>query len=141
MFEKLDVSQNTISRRIIIMEETREQKIQKWKLLIIERLNSGMSVRQFCEARGYTENMYYHWVNAIHKADPSFDTRRQSTAAPSPMNSFIEIKADMPRQRENTSCAENVPVAVFDAGSVSISLFSNATAPFMRELLEAVRHA
>ena len=123
------------------MEETREQKIQKWKLLIIERLNSGMSVRQFCEARGYTENMYYHWVNAIHKADPSFDTRRQSTAAPSPMNSFIEIKADMPRQRENTSCAENVPVAVFDAGSVSISLFSNATAPFMRELLEAVRHA
>lgn len=141
MFKKLDVSQNTISRRIIIMEEMREQKIQKWKLLISERLNSGMSVSQFCEARGYTENMYYHWVNAIHKADPSFDTRKQSAEASSSMNSFIEVKTDMPKQKVNTSCVEDVPVAVVDAGSVSISLFSNATAPFMRELLEAVRHA
>lgn len=123
------------------MEETREQKIQRWKLLINERLDIGMSVSQFCEAKGYTENMYYHWVNAIHKADPSFDTRRPSTKAPSPVNSFIEVKADTSRQKTNPSCGENVPVAVVDAGSVSVSLFSNATAPFMRELLEAVRHA
>lgn len=42
------------------MKDVRMQKIQKWELLVKERLDSGMSVSQFCKVKGYTENMYYH---------------------------------------------------------------------------------
>ncbi|MCC8081805.1 MAG: transposase [Lachnospiraceae bacterium] len=61
------------------MEETRMQKIQRWELLVKERLDNGMSVSQFCKAKGYTENMYYHWITQIHKLDPDFDTRGKSS--------------------------------------------------------------
>lgn len=128
------------------MEEARMKKIQKWELLVKERLDSGLSVSKFCEVKGYTENMYYHWVNQIHKADPSFNTR--GSAALSPTGSFFEIGISKQRKETKTEKQSepgtesvDTPVAFIEAGDVRISLLSNAAAPFMRQLLEAVRHA
>ncbi|MCD7896194.1 MAG: hypothetical protein LUG50_05905 [Planctomycetaceae bacterium] len=128
------------------MEETREQRIQKWKLLVQERLDRGISVRTFCQEKGYTEDMYYHWVNVIHKTDPSFVTRRTSRSyAAQATNPLVEIHPGrLPGDTINHPAAaegpEAFPVATIQSGSVRIDFFQNAEAGFIRQVLEAVRY-
>ncbi len=131
------------------MEETREQKIKKWKLLIMERIESGMSIKKFCTEKGFSENKYQYWVKTVHKADPDFDTRGDSvcnTVTHSQEGSFVEIHQETERSVPEVSpwpseVEERMAAAVIKAGTVEVALYLNATAPFMRELLEAVRHA
>ncbi|MCD8300667.1 MAG: hypothetical protein LUC41_05795 [Clostridiales bacterium] len=128
------------------MEETRNQKVQKWELLVQERLKSGLSVRKFCEANGYTENMYYHWVHVIHECDPDFDTNGFTVGQGAQVNSLVEIRPEEHIEPAITSPSvptdkPGVPMAAIQAGPVRIDLFSNADTPFLRKLLEAVHHA
>ncbi len=126
------------------MRKSREQKIQNWELLVKDRLASGMSVSQFCSENGFTENMYYHWVNMIHKADPDFDTRGgpvRNAAKTEP--SFVEITPDLPEKRQEPIVPDTgigMPAAAIQSGPVKIELYPNADAVFIRNLLEAVRH-
>ncbi len=129
------------------MAETRkQQKIQKWELLVQERLDSGLSVKKFCEANGYTENMYYHWVNAIHKADPDFDTNNLAKDHETESNVLVEIKPADPTEMPDSSSAvsgngSRAPAAVIRSGTLEIDLFPNADTPFLQHLLEAVHCA
>lgn len=128
------------------MNEAKKQKIQKWELLVQERLDSGLQVSEFCEIKGFTENMYYHWVNAIHKADPDFDTRGHSGSHGEAVNSFVEIKPEKCAQAvealpSDSEACGSAPAAVIRSGAVEIELLSTADTPFMRKLLEAVRYA
>ena len=128
------------------MEETRMQKIQRWELLVKERQDNGMSVSQFCKAKGYTENMYYHWITQIHKFDPDFDTRGKASISAPQTGSFVEIGAgarcrSLEPQPDSGWESGNAPMASIEAGSIRISLLQNADVPFLRQLLEAVQHA
>lgn len=126
------------------MEETREQRIQKWKLLVQERLDRGISVNAFCAEKGVTEDMYYHWVNVIHKTDPSFVTRNSSRGSTAQaVNPLVEISRSCPPGGRPPAGKrdEQLPAAAVWSGPVRIDLFQNAEATFIRQLLEAVRHA
>ncbi len=105
-----------------------------------------MSVSQFCSENGFTENMYYHWVNMIHKADPDFDTRVGPVSLRTDAkteSSFVEITPGFPEKRQDPIVPDTgigMPAAAIQSGPVKIELYANADAAFIRNLLEAVLH-
>lgn len=132
------------------MAKDRDLEIQDWKSQFQERLDRGLSVSQFCKEKGITENMYYHRGRAIRKADPEFMAHLRKRAEHLPSESFVEIKVDPEESTATFSAAdtdmerievERTPAAVIRMDSMEIDLFQNASAPFLAELLKAVRHA
>ena len=50
------------------VQEVREQvRIQEWMELIRERNSSGMTIREWCQSKGLSENQYYYWLRKIRK--------------------------------------------------------------------------
>lgn len=50
------------------VQEVRDQvRIQEWMQLIRERNDSGMTIKEWCEAKGLSENQYYYWLRKIRK--------------------------------------------------------------------------
>ena len=49
------------------MTEKHDYNLNKWKLLIENRINSGMTVEAWCNANGYTKHAYYYWISLIRK--------------------------------------------------------------------------
>ena len=56
-----------MSERRVTMTEKHRFNIQRWKLLINERVKSGLSVREFCEVHGIGRTAYYYWLEIIRK--------------------------------------------------------------------------
>ncbi|WP_156036769.1 hypothetical protein [Ruminococcus sp. HUN007] len=40
---------------------------ERWKLLISDRMQSGMSTIEWCANRGVTKGAYYYWTNKFRK--------------------------------------------------------------------------
>lgn len=50
------------------VQEVRDQvRIQEWVELIKERNASGMTIREWCESKGLSENQYYYWLRKIRR--------------------------------------------------------------------------
>ena len=50
------------------VQEVRDQvRLQEWMQLIRERKDSGMTIKQWCDAKGLSENQYYYWLRKIRK--------------------------------------------------------------------------
>ncbi len=127
------------------MTEKHKQDVQKWELLIKDRLASGMSISQFCKANGCTENMYHHWVSEVHKLDPDFDTggksgkvKKEKASSLVEITPVVPINAVNPAVSNTTDTDSRIPVAAIYSGPVMIELYPDVDASFIRSLLEAV---
>ena len=49
------------------MTEKHIYELNKWKLLIEDRVNSGMKISDWCAANGYTRQAYYYWLSLLRK--------------------------------------------------------------------------
>lgn len=50
------------------MDEIAEARMSSWAAMIRQRNESGMTVRQWCEANRISENTYYYRLNRLRKA-------------------------------------------------------------------------
>jgi len=50
--------------------KTAEERTAYWRERIAEHERSGMSVQQFCEERGVTEQSFYVWRKRLRKQEP-----------------------------------------------------------------------
>lgn len=72
------------------MSKKHEFQLQRWKLLIEDRIKSGMKVRDWCDANGVTKDAYYYWLAKLREehyeeAVQSLSTEKIST------NTFVEL--------------------------------------------------
>ncbi len=121
------------------MSKKHEFQLQRWKLLIEERIKSGMKVRDWCEANGVTKNAYYYWLEKLREehydeAVQSLSTETLST------NTFVELP--MSKQTlQIQQMPENVihqPVAVLQKGSIRIEIFPDIPVLLLQQILKAV---
>ena len=49
------------------MSEKHKVLLKQWKQLIEERMKSGLTVKQWCEANGYSKHAYYYWLQCIRR--------------------------------------------------------------------------
>lgn len=129
------------------MSKKHDFQIKKWKCLISECQNSGLKIKDWCAQNDISKHQYYYWLNKIRtefydeavRQLPSSDSKTVS-AVPVEPASFVEISPatvnEIPKIVNDAA-----PVAVIQNGGMRIEIMSNASASFIRQLLEAVRYA
>ena len=71
------------------MTEKHDYNLNKWKLLIENRINSGMTVESWCNANGYTKHAYYYCLSLIRKE--SYDKAVSNLPSTLPVNESHSI--------------------------------------------------
>ncbi|MCD8301237.1 MAG: hypothetical protein LUC41_08775 [Clostridiales bacterium] len=127
------------------MRESQAERIQRFKQIIQRRLDNGQTVKEFCAAEGCSEGAYYHMVTEVHRVDPMFNTGGMASAfCATGAGMFVEIT---PKGRRSTLGSpgkagdSRMPAAEIQVGTATVSLFANADAQFLCQLLEAVQDA
>lgn len=121
------------------MSKKHEFQLQRWKLLIEDRVKSGMKVRDWCEANGVTKDTYYYWLAKLR--EEHYEEAVQSLSAETiSSNTFVELP--MPKQTHQTRpVPENVihrPVAVLQKDSIRIEIFQDIPDLLLQQVLKAV---
>ena len=73
------------------MTDKQRYHYERWKLLISDRMQSGMSTIEWCASRGVTKDAYYYWMNKFRKEN--VDAAIQNLPAQtSKTSAFVELK-------------------------------------------------
>jgi len=49
-------------------EIAKEYRMHHWSQIMQDRINSGMSITQYCKTAGFHPNIYYYWQRKLRKA-------------------------------------------------------------------------
>ena len=49
-------------------ESAAECRLSQWAQIVQDRLDSGLSVRMYCEQEGFHESIYYYWQRKLREA-------------------------------------------------------------------------
>lgn len=72
-------------------EVAHEVRRQQWALVMKERRESGLTIREYCRAHGIKEKTFYYWQRRLREAVCENLTLRQETAM-TPAPSFAEVR-------------------------------------------------
>ena len=104
---------------------------ERWAMLIKERMDSGMTVKDWCHERNIKESQYYYWLKILRRNEA--ESREQKQQVPP----FVELLPVCPEQAFQPCAA----AAVIRKGDVSIEVTESASAGFIAKVMEAVANA
>jgi len=131
------------------MSKKQEYLIKKWQLIIKECQESGMKIKDWCATNNISKSAYYYWLSKLRTEYYDVAVKQLQTDEPciSPSvpsqvhaNSFVEIVPELISEN-HTQASLSMPVAAVKKGSLRVEIMQNATASFIRRLLEAVQYA
>ena len=103
---------------------------ERWAVLIKERMESGMTVREWCHDRNIKESRYYYWLRILRRKAV------ENTGQPPQLSPFVELSAGI--------CQEQFPApatAVIRKGNIAIEVTESALAGFIQKVMEALANA
>lgn len=104
---------------------------QRWAALIQERLDSGMTIKEWCLERNIKESHYYYWLKTLRKEElAAADQERQ-------VSPFVKLP-DICREQEP---AQGKPAAIIRKGDIAIEVTESASARFIAKIMEALSYA
>ena len=103
---------------------------ERWAMLIKERLESGMTVREWCHDRNIKESRYYYWLRILRQDAVKEKEHRQQVSP------FVELPADICREQVFEPAA-----AVIRKGNITIEVTESASAGFIAKVMEALANA
>lgn len=123
------------------MSKKQDFQLQRWKLLIEERINSGKTVNDWCDANGVSRHAYYYWLAKLR--EEHYDDAVQSLPAVTPpANTFVEISPGQSCQTPATLPAgTQQAVVVIQKGSMRIEIFPEVSALILQQLMGVVSNA
>ena len=121
------------------MTEKHDYNLNKWKLLIENRINSGMTVESWCNANGYTKHAYYYWLSLIRKE--SYDKAVSNLPSTLPVNESHSI-VEISKTGNRIGCADirpaDRPSAVIRK---DIDIYPDIEPLLLNRLVEALNYA
>lgn len=120
--------------------EKHKVQLQRWKVLIQDRMNSKLKIMEWCEQNNVSKDAYYYWLKQVRiEAVAEANSKFNKSVIPE-SNSFVEIQ---PVASSIVASATNKskPSAIIRGNSIEIELFDDASSTFIRKLMEAVRYA
>ena len=106
---------------------TRQIRLKKWAEVFRDRAESGMQVKDYCNAHGITKDAYYYWLRKVREA-----AVESSGLELVELKEPEEINDEKIQTVSSSSCTDTFNTeAVIHTGAVSISV--NKATP--RELL------
>lgn len=128
------------------MSEKHDYLLNKWKLLIEDRVNSGMNVIEWCNANGYTKHNYYYWLAQLRKSNYSEAIAALLPVPAGPNNPGDLVEIPVPAGKPcllstSSHSAPSSPSAVIRKGDVSIELYPESDPALIKQFLEALNYA
>lgn len=118
--------------------EKHRVQLQRWKALIQERMNSNLTIMEWCKQNNIGKDAYYYWLKQIRKEAVAEAGCSRSVISES--NAFVEIRPAASTEMSVTPTTSQ-PSALIRRNGLEIELFDGASPAFIRQLLEAVRYA
>lgn len=118
--------------------EKHKVQLQRWRVLIQNRMNSKLPIMKWCEQNNVSKDAYYYWLKQVRIEAVAEAKFKRPVISES--NSFVEI------QPVSSSVVASAPIgskpsAIIRSNGLEIELFDNASPTFIRQLMEAVRYA
>ena len=104
---------------------------ERWAMLIKERMDSGMTIREWCHERNIKESQYYYWLKTLRRKEVEAREQRQQVLP------FVELPPVCPEQIFQLCTA----AAVIRKGDITIEVTESASADFIAKVMEAVANA
>lgn len=124
------------------MSEKHDYLLSKWKLLIEDRVNSGMNVVDWCAANGYTKHAYYYWLAKLRKNNyPEAVSSLSVSTVPDNPGSIVEIPVSSRNNFLSVNPSISSPSAIIRKGELSVELYSASDPAFIKQLIEAISYA
>ncbi|HCR41533.1 MAG TPA: IS66 family insertion sequence hypothetical protein [Lachnospiraceae bacterium] len=121
------------------MTEKHKYQLQHWESLIQERISSGMTVTAWCRSNDLSKDTYYYWLSRIRKEH--YEEAVKTLSSPvQQQTAFVELQRPNPVLTEPQNQVSNGTAAIIRKGGLQVEILSNASAPLLRQLLEAMRY-
>ena len=120
--------------------EKHKVQLQRWKVLIQDRMNSNLKILEWCKQNNVSKDAYYYWlkqirIEAIAEANSKFN--KQSIIE---SNSFVEIQPVAPSVLASAPIRSRTSAIIRD-NCLEIELLDDASPTFIRKLMEVIRYA
>ena len=102
--------------------------IKYWRMLITERINSGLSITEWCNRKNVRESQYYYWLKIIRKMEEESKKCEQEFSSSVKSQDSCRKSGSLP----------NVVVAVVKKGDILIEITESASVDFLANIIEAV---
>lgn len=123
------------------METERHKfQLQRWKVLIQDRMHSNLKIKEWCEQNNVSKDAYYYWLKQIRIETFAEANSKFNNQVISESNSFVEIQS-VASSPLSSSPIRSRPSALIRWNCLEIELFDDASPSFMRRLMEAARYA
>lgn len=103
---------------------------ERWAMLIKERMESGMTVREWCHDRDIKESRYYYWLRILRRK--AVENTEQKPQVPP----FVELPPDICQDQVFAQAA-----AVIRKGNIAIEVTESASAGFIARVMEVLTNA
>lgn len=109
-----------------------EMVAEQWAALIKERMDSGMTIKEWCQERDIKESQYYYWLKTLRKEET------RDCGLEQPVSPFVELP-DIYRKRQ--APIQGNTAAIIRKGDILIEVTESASAGFITEVMEALAYA
>ncbi len=119
----------------------RDIQIANWKSLIQARIDSGMTIAQWCRENKLSENSYYYWLKVIRRETLAQHAANTLVSEDIRTQEFVELPSAVIQAAAGTPVRAGVPAAVLRKGSICIELYADTPQPFIETLIGGLAHA
>lgn len=146
------------------MSKKHEYLLQQWSILIQDCMNSGKTIRAWCDEKGLTPRKYYYWLRRVReeyfddaiKELHEHSTSISVTAVPSPRSkqkdetcTFVELvrpqaEIDTSEKTDKISAFYKdslSPAAVIRINGIEAEIYQDASQMFISRLLSVMKDA
>jgi len=114
-------------------EATRQCRIQQWTQIIHDRVQSGMTVKEYCRKNDLSRDAYFYWARIIKE--------RAITELAVTNQRFVELPAAQASGFSTTYPEPESPEILLTIGQVQITVTERTSSALLSRTLEVIRHA
>jgi len=119
----------------------RDIQIANWKSLIQARIDSGMTIAQWCRENKLSENSYYYWLKVIRRETLAQHAANTLVSENIRTQEFVELPSAVIQAAAETPIRAGIPAAVLRKGSIRIELYADTPQPLIETLIGGLAHA
>ena len=108
-------------------EATRQYRLQRWQAIFHDRIESGLSVKDYCQTHSITKDSYYYWQKIAREA---------AIAGTGPGPVFAELKPG-----ETTRYNTFIPQITVQIGSMVLGANSETPEDLLLRAVKILKYA
>ena len=115
-------------------------QVMAWKERVVACRGSGLSVKDWCEQKGYSRKTYYRWEREVLGL-VSEQMTKQETALQIQPNSMTPVFEEMPAPAAQLQADAPQIIASVRIGRSSVEVYQGASADIVAAIFKGLGHA